>query len=188
MPNADGAGYYRFSMDGTAWDNLLSNLDKLNTREVLTIQDSLLAAYRAGSVDSNVYLKGMKAFAKHPEYEVASNAGDLLGFMEDELEADDDVARLVQDMYAARYTANVGKDTVEGNLLVPTLAANLISHGKDKALAKDYAQRGTFYLGLNGKTSKSVVSTNLLRLALSCLLYTSPSPRDRTRSRMPSSA
>ena len=28
----------------------------------------------------------------------------------------------------------------------------------------------------------------LIALALSCLLYTSPSPRDRTRSRMPSSA
>ena len=167
MPNADGAGYYRFSMDGTAWDNLLSNLDKLNTREVLTVQDSLLAAYRAGSVDSDVYIKGMEAFAKHPEYEVASNAGDLLSFMEDELEADDDIARLVQDMYAARYTANVGKDTPEGNLLVPSLAANLIALGNDKALAKDYAQRGAFYLGLNGKTSKSVVSTNLLRLALS---------------------
>ena len=27
-----------------------------------------------------------------------------------------------------------------------------------------------------------------LRLMLDCLLYTSPSPRDRTRSRMPSSA
>ena len=36
-----------------------------------------------------------------------------------------------------------------------------------------------------------VVSGNiylLLRMAVSCLLYTSPSPRDRTRSRMPSSA
>ena len=29
---------------------------------------------------------------------------------------------------------------------------------------------------------------NAVRLSLSCLLYTSPSPRDRTRSRMPSSA
>ena len=28
----------------------------------------------------------------------------------------------------------------------------------------------------------------LARLAIGCLLYTSPSPRDRTRSRMPSSA
>ena len=30
--------------------------------------------------------------------------------------------------------------------------------------------------------------TGLLDLATNCLLYTSPSPRDRTRSRMPSSA
>ena len=33
--------------------------------------------------------------------------------------------------------------------------------------------------GIDGKTAESNIS---------CLLYTSPSPRDRTRSRMPSSA
>jgi len=165
--NADGAGYYRFTMDSPDWENLLANLDKLNTREVLTIQDSLLAAFRAGQVESSVFIQGMETFAKHPDYEVASGAGDLLGFMENHLDADDDLARLVQDMYAARYTANVGKDTVEGNLFVPTLAANLVTRGQDERLAKDYAQRGALYLGLNGKTSKSVVESNLLRLALS---------------------
>ena len=165
--NADGAGYYRFTMESYEWERLLSNLDKLNTREVLTVQDSLLAAFRAGEVESSVLIKGMEAFAHHPNYEVASNAGDLLGFMDRHLGADDDLARLVQDMYAARYTANVGKDTVEGNLLVPTLAANLITRGQDTILAKDYAQRGALYLGLNGKTSKTVVESNLLRVALS---------------------
>ncbi len=163
--NADGAGYYRFNMASHEWATLLAHLEKLNTREVLTVQDSLLAAYRAGKVKSTVYLKGIEAFAKHPEYEVASNAGALLGFMA-ELDTDEDLARLVQDMYGARYAANVGKDTVEGSLLVPTLAANLITHGNDKALAKDFGLRGALYLGLNGKTSKSVVETNLLRLAL----------------------
>ena len=46
-----------------------------------------------------------------------------------------------------------------------------------------------------GMTLKAVISAELnltvpqmLELAESCLLYTSPSPRDRTRSRMPSSA
>jgi len=33
-----------------------------------------------------------------------------------------------------------------------------------------------------------VLGTNFLDLIITCLLYTSPSPRDRTRSRMPSSA
>ena len=33
-----------------------------------------------------------------------------------------------------------------------------------------------------------ILFTALVGMLLSCLLYTSPSPRDRTRSRMPSSA
>ena len=36
-------------------------------------------------------------------------------------------------------------------------------------------------------TSKTEINTNVFLLGI-CLLYTSPSPRDRTRSRMPSSA
>ena len=39
-----------------------------------------------------------------------------------------------------------------------------------------------------GKDSISDFTTNLIHGYLFCLLYTSPSPRDRTRSRMPSSA
>ena len=34
----------------------------------------------------------------------------------------------------------------------------------------------------------NVIGTSNARVSLTCLLYTSPSPRDRTRSRMPSSA
>src|SRR5664280_300217 len=37
-----------------------------------------------------------------------------------------------------------------------------------------------------GLTSDSVTVGNVSTLSLGCLLYTSPSPRDRTRSRMPS--
>ena len=58
-----------------------------------------------------------------------------------------------------------------------------------------------FYLGSNGEMEYNKLLLTLLGTALtaagsgslnhyleSCLLYTSPSPRDRTRSRMPSSA
>ena len=39
-----------------------------------------------------------------------------------------------------------------------------------------------------GMHTRAAVSTNSLPLGVSCLLYTSPSPRDMRRSRMPSSA
>ena len=164
--NENGAGYYRSTMDSAAWNNLISNLDKLNTREALSTQDSLVAAYRAGEVESAVFLKGLEAFAKHPEYDVASGAGALLGFMDSELDAKDGVAKLVGDMFAERYAANVGKDTVEGNLLVPTLASRLVYLGQDEKLAAEMAAKGAAYLGLNGKANKKAVAPNVAGLAL----------------------
>ena len=38
----------------------------------------------------------------------------------------------------------------------------------------------------NRPVDESVIT--LMKMSVTCLLYTSPSPRDRTRSRMPSSA
>ena len=42
--------------------------------------------------------------------------------------------------------------------------------------------------GYVGAFAANTQLANLERLSIGCLLYTSPSPRDRTRSRMPSSA
>ena len=166
MPNENGAGYYRFTLDTAGWASLIANLDKINTPEALSAQDSLVAAYRAGEVESAVFLKGLEAFAKHPEYDVASGAGALLGFMESELDAKDGVAKLVRDMFAERYAANVGKDTVEGNLLVPTLASRLVYLGQDEKLTAEMASKGADYLGLNGKANKKAIAPNLAGLAL----------------------
>ena len=166
MPNENGAGYYRFTSDTPGWASLVANIDKLNTREALTVQDSLVSAYRAGEVESAVFLKGLEAFAKHPEYDVASGAGALLGFMDSELDAEEGVAKLVRDMFADRYAANVGKDTVEGNLLAPTLASRLVYLGQDEKLTAEMAAKGAAYLGLNGKANKKAVAPNLAGLAL----------------------
>ena len=166
MPNENGAGYYRFTLDTAGWASLVANIDNLNTREALTVQDSLVSAYRAGEVESAVFLKGLEAFAKHPEYDVASGAGALLGFMDSELDAEEGVAKLVRDMFADRYAANVGKDTVEGNLLAPTLASRLVYLGQDEKLTAEMAAKGAAYLGLNGKANKKAVAPNLAGLAL----------------------
>ena len=48
-------------------------------------------------------------------------------------------------------------------------------------------QRGTVHTGVHQQYTHSVPMPSLAH-SYSCLLYTSPSPRDRTRSRMPSSA
>lgn len=167
-PNENGAGYYRFTLDTQGWSDLIANIDALNTREVLTVMDSLVAAFRAGEVDSSVFLDGMSKFAAHPEYDVASGSTRLIGFMYDELpEARDDLARYVTDNYRARFERVRGTNTIEGNLLAPSLAAQLAYRGNDQSLREDMALKGAKYLGLDGRLDKKAVAPNMLGLALS---------------------
>ena len=68
-----------------------------------------------------------------------------------------------------RYTIAAGYATAifQGDLVQPTTAGNIERH--------------------TGNTSDAVLGV-FNGVLYNCLLYTSPSPRDRTRSRMPSSA
>ena len=56
----------------------------------------------------------------------------------------------------------------------------------DMPIGNEEASFGDFIKDKDGKTPEH--ETTAAMLAGDCLLYTSPSPRDRTRSRMPSSA
>ena len=55
------------------------------------------------------------------------------------------------------------------------------------SVARAYVSVGSGKIEVNGKDYKTYFTTPTLHYYV-CLLYTSPSPRDRTRSRMPSSA
>jgi len=154
-------------MDTDAWADLVENIDQLNTREALTVLDSLVAAFRAGEVEASVFLDGMSAFAAHPEYDVASGSIRLLGFMQSELaDSRDDLARHVTQTYKSRYGRIVGQNTVEGNLLAPALANLLVRLGQDQDITNQMVKGGSEYLGLDGGANKSAVAPNMLGLAL----------------------
>ncbi len=164
MLNENGSGYYRFSLDDVSWASLLANLDHLNSREVLATQDSLLAAYRAGDVKSSIYLKGMAAFASHPEYDVVSKSGDLLKWMGTELpdSAKSDYQRFVTGLYKDRFNTSVGQNNLDGALLAPSLLDELVYYAKDLETLATYGAQGAAYLGLDGKADKNAVESNLM--------------------------
>ena len=162
MPNANGAGYYRFTLPKGGWARLMDNLDRLNTREALSAQDSLVAAFRAGEVDAETFLSGMRAFARHPEYDVASGSTRLLDFVYDEFpDARPGLAAHVRGTYGERYAATVGTDTIEGNLLAPSLGAMLATMGDDAEVQQTLLEQGRIYLGLDEGDPSSVPSNQL---------------------------
>ena len=63
--------------------------------------------------------------------------------------------------------------------------SQIIKDELDKAKEFSLLVRSGKWIGATGKPIEAIVN---IGIGGSCLLYTSPSPRDRTRSRMPSSA
>lgn len=167
--NADGAGYYRFSLDSAGWTSLLNNLDALNRRELLSVLDSFEAAFRANKMDADTYLDGLAAFAKSGEYDVAQKAGNALAGMKDDLVdkwAHGDLAKFTQELYADRYNSIKDAKTMEASLLAPTLAGRLVNIGNDAVLAKEFADAGARYLGLDGDADTSALSPKMRGLGL----------------------
>ncbi len=73
MPNAGGAGYYRFTLDADGWRALVANLNRLDETEALAVADSLAAAYQAGRIGTTEYLEtvGQLAASPHPQVALA---------------------------------------------------------------------------------------------------------------------
>ena len=168
MPNSDGAAYYRFNVYAKNPDTLPKDISVLNTREQLSALDSLQASYDAGQLESADYVEWLETFAISPQYDVASSAASAISALRNVLPAPDnkDFARLITDSFGARYNAIKGQDTVEDNLLSPTLAALLTGPGADEKLQAEFAAKGAKYLGLDGKVNKKAAAQNMLSRAL----------------------
>jgi aminopeptidase N len=75
LPNADGAGYYRYSLDAAGWDRLIAVGATLPSRDALALADSLRADFWAGSGSFERVIAGARALSGHPERLVAIALG-----------------------------------------------------------------------------------------------------------------
>ena len=78
MPNANGAGYYRFSMDQAGWDRLIAAAPTLPGREALAFADSLWADFAAGRADFAAVMRAAEALSGHKERLAAVYLGNKL--------------------------------------------------------------------------------------------------------------
>jgi alanyl aminopeptidase len=158
MPNADGAGYYRFALDSGGWQALMANFGRLNEAEALAVADSLWAAWQANRLSTDDYLAAVATIAASPSATVAIAPAAGLVRLRDDFsppEARPAILALLRELYQPRLAALVpppsGVDprspaAVEQALFHTRLTRLLALEAGDEALANQLAADASRYL------------------------------------------
>jgi len=152
MPNADGAGYYRFALDEAGWQALIDNVADLAAAEALVLADSLDAAFRGGRVSAETYLSGMAALINHDTWDVSSSAMSNLESITAIIDNDKlaIVEQALRKMVKPRYEALADATGPGNEMLQQRMQRFMIVIAKDQAMRQPLAQKAALRLGLDG--------------------------------------
>jgi len=180
MPNADGAGYYRFALDDDGWRKLMANFDQLNEKEALVVADSLSAAYQVNRLSTAALIEAIRIVVASPYPLVAIAPGkDLVRISNTLVSADarDAVLALMRELYQPRLDALGPVDgalaeaaAVQQALFRTKLVRLLALDAADSKLRSELAAQASRYLrmGDDGATGldESAVEPALIAVAL----------------------
>jgi alanyl aminopeptidase len=158
MPNADGAGYYRFAMSPSDQARLEANFDRLNEREQRAFADSISAAYEAGAIDTKAFLSAALRLANAQVRQTALAPLGNIGWMIENLARNEAEKQSLRDFVAQAYgprLASMGTQPKPGEsdddrLLRNSLINTLASTAKEPKLRAVLAAQGRAVLGLGG--------------------------------------
>jgi aminopeptidase N len=156
-PNADGTGYYRFSLDDAAWEGLIANAASLPPAEALVLADSLDAAFRAGKVSADNYAAGMTSLVDHESWDVADSATDYLEYIADILDNEqlEPVLQSYQEIVRPRFAKLEGASDPGSRLLRRRMQRFLAIVARDPEMREQLAEQAAAVIGLNGDPDPS---------------------------------
>lgn len=158
MPNAGGAGYYRFALAPADAAKLEANIGQIDEREQRAYADSVAAAFSGGAIDASSFLRASVKLASAPERETATAPIQRLGWLmqnaantASERQA---LREFVRRLYAPRLaklgTEARASDVDEDRLLRGELLETLAGLGRDPALRAALATQGRRVIGVQG--------------------------------------
>ena len=170
MPNADGAGYYRFHLDDAATTNLLAHQGSLSELEQMAMADSVLAGFRAGNTDYATVLTMAEGLAQSPIREVVTAPVEIIEIVHERLL--DDRARLasalkITEIYGA-VLARLDLGQPEQHLLASELTRFIALRGNDAATRERLNSAAMRFLGSanDGEVHGDALDNELLGAAL----------------------
>jgi alanyl aminopeptidase len=171
MPNADGAGYYRFSLSDDGWRGLMDGFGRLSQKEALVVADSLSAAYQANRLSTSALLDALRVVVASPHSQVAmAPAKDLVRISETLVshERRDAVLALMRQLYRPRLdalapaTGATDAAAIDRALFRTRLVDFLALDARDPDLRADLARRAErFVAGDDGAVAPALLPVAL---------------------------
>ena len=174
-PNADGAGYFRFGLEGDALTKLRRAWSRLSEREQIALADSLGAAHDAGRLSASDYYASLEPLARSTVRPVAQGPMGALAFAREELLSDTELPalqRFSSRLYGPQlrrlgWTPRRGEDG-EQAILRAAVISQLAFVARDPAVRREATRRALAYLKLDGDGSvdRAALDPNLVGTAL----------------------
>jgi alanyl aminopeptidase len=170
MPNANGAGYYRFALDEAGWADLAANALSMSATEALAYADSLDAAFRAGTASAETLIEGLRPLIMHPAWDVAGVPTEILEHLTDDLLEGADLASAhvaMSTMFRPRYDALASVEGEQFVLLRTQLARFLAIVSLEPQIRAEMAEQAAIRIGFGGPADPTIISEDLLETVLS---------------------
>lgn len=176
MPNANGSGYYRYSLTAKDQAALAANFESLNEREQRIFADSLGAAYSIAAIDSGAYLQAASKLAQSNERRIATAPMGNIGFMIERLAKNEAEKQSIRDYASRIYLPSLQRlgmnpkpsDSDDDRVLRAGLIGFLADTAKNKSIRADLAKQGRAVLGLDadGKLDPEAAPSDIRGTAL----------------------
>ena len=113
-PNADSAGYYRFSMGQDDWTTLLANSDRQNTNEMMAMLGSLTGAFNSGDLDVATLMSIAPQLIASPDWQVATAPIEHMNFMYEQM-ASEGQKQALQLRFTDYYSGKLNETGLESS-------------------------------------------------------------------------
>ncbi|MFD1215839.1 M1 family metallopeptidase [Microbulbifer celer] len=179
LPNANGSGYYRFSMDEKQWQALLGQFAKLEPTEKLSVIDSAFAAFEAGQLKPETLLEVVRLSAKSDKRQVVeAPLGYLTKYADHYVEPkqQENWQTFLADLYGAKVKALENSSDNENKLLYSELLGFLALDAKDKDARALLQQQAEKFVGFEQPRDPKALNSDLYQSALTVAVQDSGKP------------
>ena len=162
MPNADGAGYYRWNLSEANWERQINNFDQLTPSEGLSAVDSAAAAFRAGQGNAGTLLSLLEAASQHSDRRVAVAPMAVLRSFGRLLDEDQrgPLNAFSSSLYAPAYAGLRGRLSDDDKVLKGNIESFLALTARDPDVRASLLDDAKAFLGLDSARRPEALSTD----------------------------